>query len=128
MCYLLEKGDLDMEDFEFSVLIEQYIRQNLDLALLARYSEDTYNRIHKERENLELYRSMVLNPEVRDRIIEKMVDYVITNLRTSYKDFPSYRARENYYFNSVKEFLNTHQMVLLAKKFNQEIQNNKFVK
>ena len=105
--------------------IKAYIAQNLDMALLARYSEDTYNRINKERENLELYRNMVLNSELKEKIIAKITEYVISKLQTSFKAELPESSRESYYMNSVKAFLDSHQMVLLAKKFSQEIQNGR---
>ena len=105
--------------------IREYVEQNLDMALLAGYSDGTYDRINKERENLNLYRNMVLNPELKEKIIAKITEYVISKLQTSFKAELPESSRESYYMNSVKTFLDSHQMVLLAKKFSQEIQNGR---
>ena len=81
--------------------IREYVEQNLDMALLASYSEDTYDRINKERENLKLYRSMILNPELREIIITRIVNYAVENTKTSFKAELAEAARESYYINSV---------------------------
>ena len=105
--------------------IREYVEQNLDMALLAGYSDGTYDRINKERENLNLYRNMVLNPELREQIITNIVSYTIKNTNASFKPELPKNACDSYYMNAVKSFLNSHQLVLLAKYFNQEVQNRR---
>ncbi len=103
--------------------IKKYVKENIDVALLTRYSENTYDKINKERENLTLYRDMVLNPELKENIVNMITDYALKFNIPSIKLNLPVDLRDEYFMNSVKEFLNVHQLILLAKKFNQDIRN-----
>lgn len=117
-----------MED-EFKRLygskIKEYVDKNIISSLLIGYGEGVYNRNNLERRNLTLCNKLLGDPELKEKIVDKIVDHGLSLSRTYFKGYLDPETRDKVVLDRVFNILSLDQIVEYSVKFDQEIESQK---
>ena len=105
--------------------IEKYVSDNIISSLLVGYGEGVYNRNELERRNLTLCNKLLSNPELKEEIINKLVDHGIKYSRAYFKPGFMSKNADKIVMDKVHQVLSLNQIVEYAVKFDKEIEANK---
>lgn len=101
--------------------VRNYVNGNLAASLSAEVDMDPA----REHTNLVLLQKILSNSELREEIVERIVNHGIKHSMLSYKMNLASDVRETVFMRQIYSFLNLYQISLLAVHFDKQIEEEK---
>lgn len=117
----MKYGMLPQDNEKYENEVRTYVNGVLTASLSTGIDLDPA----KEHEHLMLLQKLLANPELREQIVEKIVNYGIRYSMLSYKPNLNSEVRETVFMKQIYSFLTTYQISLLAVQFDKQIEAEK---
>ncbi len=119
--FKMKYGMLPQDNEKYENEVRTYVNGVLTASLSTGIDLDPA----KEHEHLMLLQKLLANPELREQIVEKIVNYGIRYSMLSYKPNLNSEVRETVFMKQIYSFLTTYQISLLAVQFDKQIEAEK---
>ena len=114
-------GMLPQDAVNYENEVRNYVSGLLTASLSAGVDLDPA----REHTNLMLLQKLLGNPELRDEIVERIVNHGIKYSMVSYKTNLTSDVRETVFMRKIYSFLSMYQISLLAVHFDKQIEAEK---